>query len=323
MRRGNVLRGTLLVGLLTGASIAGGRARAQIRPGSRDEPDCAKTSVGLIPLSDLGTGNYKGFEGGLYPGGRNQPPSPYLESGLARTRRIRPLNRAGQPDANGDVVLLSIGMSNTTMEYSQFKRAADADPQKNPRLKIVDGAQGGQDAERIMDSGAQYWRVIEQRLGDAGATRDQVQAAWLKEAIAGERREFPQDARRLEDDLRAIVRVLQQRYPNLQIVYISSRIYAGYATTRLNPEPYAYESGFAVKWVIEEMIKGKLDGPWLAWGPYLWTDGTKGRGDGLVWTCEDVRADGTHPSPSGVQKVAELLLKFFKSDQSAKPWFLK
>ena len=122
-------------------------------------------------------------------------------------------------------------------------------------------------------------------------------------------------------DLRRIVGILRSRFPNLQLIYLSSRTYAGYATTALNPEPYAYESGFAVKWLVQERIEGKLAGPWLAWGPYLWTDGTKGRRDGLVWTCQDVRSDGTHPSPSGQQKVAQLLLKFFSTSATAKRWF--
>jgi lysophospholipase L1-like esterase len=62
----------------------------------------------------------------------------------------------------------------------------------------------------------------------------------------------------------------------------------------------------------------------LLWGPYLWTDGMKGRaGDSMKWRKEDTRADGTHPSPSGQQKVAELLLTFFKSDGTSKGWFAK
>jgi lysophospholipase L1-like esterase len=34
-------------------------------------------------------------------------------------------------------------------------------------------------------------------------------------------------------------------------------------------------------------------------------------------------ADGTHPSPAGRQKVADMLLTFFKNDASTKLWFAK
>ena len=33
--------------------------------------------------------------------------------------------------------------------------------------------------------------------------------------------------------------------------------------------------------------------------------------------------DGTHPSMSGREKVAGLLMAFLKSDRTAKPWFKK
>ena len=42
---------------------------------------------------------------------------------------------------------------------------------------------------------------------------------------------------------------------------------------------------------------------------------------GLVWKREDLAGDGTHPSQSGRQKVAELLLTFFKTSMNAKGWF--
>lgn len=277
--------------------------------------NCEATSTGMTPLPDLGKGKYAGFRGGLYPGGRAKPSAAYLKKGLARTRLVKPVD--------GKIVLLSIGMSNTTQEFSAFKRRADADPRKNPSLVIVDGAQGGQDAPRIRDESAQYWSVIDQRLGSAGVQRSQVQVAWMKQAIAGESRPFPADARGLQADLRQIVAVMRSRFPNLRLVYLSSRTYAGYATTRLNPEPYAYQSGFAVKWLVQERIEGKLPRrPWLGWGPYLWTDGTTGRRDGFVWTCADTGADGTHPSASGMEKVGALLLSFFKRDRTARPWFL-
>jgi hypothetical protein len=276
--------------------------------------DCARTSTGLVPLTELGAQSYNGFRGGLYPGGRNSPSLRYTAQGLAAAKLVRPVS--------GKIVLLSIGMSNTTQEFSEFKRIADADPRKSPRVQIVDGAQGGQDAIRILDPAAPFWTRVDERLAAARATRAQVQVVWLKEAIAGAHEPFPQDARRLQGALRTIVRNLNARFPSLRVVYLSSRIYAGYATTRLNPEPYAYQSGFAVKWTIADRIEGKLNGAWLGWGPYLWADGTRARRDGLTWACADLAADGTHPAASGRRKVADALLRFFTSDRTAKSWFL-
>ena len=62
--------------------------------------------------------------------------------------------------------------------------------------------------------------------------------------------------------------------------------------------------------------------PVLLWGPYLWADGTVPRSDGLVWNCEDLADDGVHPSESGRQKVADMLLNFFTTDSLARVWFL-
>ncbi|MBI1851413.1 MAG: hypothetical protein HYR85_13820, partial [Planctomycetes bacterium] len=244
--------------------------------------DCSRTSVGFTPLVDLGSGTYHGEEGGLYPGGSNSRPAAHDAAGLARAAAIQPLDSAGAPSANGRIVLLSIGMSNTTQEFSTFKTLADADPDKNPKLVIVDGAQGGQDAVIVSNPSANFWTVVDQRLTSAGVTGAQVQAVWLKEAIAGPNLAlpFPDETVRLRNALQTIVQILHDRYPSLKIVYLSSRTYAGYATTTLNPEPIAYESGFAVKWLVRDQIAGDpnlnfdssagaVRAPWCAWGPYL------------------------------------------------------
>jgi lysophospholipase L1-like esterase len=55
----------------------------------------------------------------------------------------------------------------------------------------------------------------------------------------------------------------------------------------------------------------------------LWTDGEKGRKDGFVYLRSDVGVDGLHPSVAGQQKIAAMLLNFFKTDPAARPWFLK
>ncbi len=283
---------------------------------ARTAANCAQTSEPMTPLTDMGArATYHGYHGGLYPNGANTPPRSYLKKGLAAARRVHPID--------GRIVLLSIGMSNATQEFSVFKRYADLNSAKASDVTIVDGAQGGQDAEIVKDPQSRFWSVVQQRLTAAGANSAQVQAVWLKEAIAQENEPFPRDALHLQSDLRAIVSVLRSRFPNLQLVYLSSRTYGGYATTTLNPEPYAYDSGFAVKWLVAQRMKGKIGGPWLGWGPYLWTNGTKGRRDGLVWNCTDVRpSDGTHPSATGQLKVAALLWHFFTTDATAKSWFV-
>ncbi len=230
-------------------------------------------------------------------------------------------------------MLLSIGMSNTTQEFSQFVQLSNADPNRSGRVVVVDGAQGGQHAGIIVDPNAAFWSLVAQRLQQNGVTPQQVAAVWLKEAVPGPAGGFPAHAQSLQGQLATIARILQQKYPNVQLCFLSSRIYAGYATSSLNPEPFAYESGFAVRWTIEQQIGGDpllnadpalgpVQAPWLGWGPYLWADGLTPRQDGLVWQCQDFQADGTHPATSGRQKVAALLDQFFRNSPLCAPWYL-
>jgi hypothetical protein len=279
----------------------------------------------LTALTDLGAGTYQSYTGGLYPNGLNQPPAAYLTQGMARAQAVVPRDTGGQPNSSGKIGLLSIGISNALLEFAQFKTISDPDPIKNSKVVIVNGAEFGKDAELISKSTDPYWSSwVPQQLSASLVVTYQVQVVWLKEAIImpSQFGAFPAHAQRLQSDLQAIVQILTNAFPNLQIIYVASRTYAGYATINLNPEPYAYESGFSVQWLIADRIQNNPAArPWIAWGPYLWTNGVSGRSDGLVWNCADTYSDGTHPSPSGTQKVAGLLLSFFKSDPSAQPWF--
>jgi hypothetical protein len=303
--------------LIVAAAFAAVSASLSITqaPAKQTRPDaqCSLTSTGLIPLTDMGNKRYRGYRGGLYPGGVNRPPAKYLKKGMAASRQVRPID--------GKIVVLSVGMSNASAEFAAFKHTSDRDSQRNANVVVVDGAQDGYDASNIISRPA-YWDNVDTRLTAAGVTASQVQIVWLKEAIAGEHRRFPKDAKALQTSLRKIINTMHFRYPKLKLVYISSRTYGGYAITGWNPEPAAYDSGYAVRGVIQDRISGKLKGPWVGWGPYLWTDGLAGRSDGLQWTCDDVEADGTHPSPKGVQKVVNLLTTFFKTDPTAKRWYL-
>src|SRR5882724_5239204 len=73
----------------------------------------ARESTGMVALTDLGKGTYKGEQGGLYPGGVNTIPAAHLKAGLELARRIAPLDAEGRESASGKIVLISVGMSNT------------------------------------------------------------------------------------------------------------------------------------------------------------------------------------------------------------------
>ena len=304
-------------------------------------PPPPRDSIGVKPLTELGNGTYKGETGGLYGNGRNEPPPQQQDAAKQAAARMQPLDAQGKPSTGGKIGLIGVGMSNTTQEFSVFKKLADADRQKSDNVAIVDVAQGGQASAQWIDpesaSGRQVWGTVDQRLKAAGVANEQVQVVWIKQALIAEAQygEFPAHAKKLESDLVTTLQLLKQRFPNLQLAYMSSRIYAGYATTSLNPEPYAYEGAFAIRWIIDAQVKGdpalnddaargKVQSPVVLWGPYLWGDGTTPRKDGVVWNRDDLRDnDGTHPSPSGQKKVADMLMAFFHADPSAKSWYLK
>jgi hypothetical protein len=209
-------------------------------------------------------------------------------------------------------------------------------------LVIANGAHGGQVADQwTSPSSPDYDYVRYDQLASVGLTEKQVQVAWVEQADAYPTTALPSpgaDAYRLEAELGQILRALKIRYPNLQEVFVSSRAYGGYAGSTLNPEPYAYETGFSVKWVIQAQIQqmqhggriadsraGNLDydtaAPWIAWGPYFWADGTRPRSDGLAWLRSDFAPDGTHPSPSGIAKAGTMLMDFFLNSPYTRCWF--
>ncbi|MSU78611.1 MAG: hypothetical protein EXS16_11030 [Gemmataceae bacterium] len=293
----------------------------------------------LLPINELGTKEYRGFMGGFYPDGKNERPARHDALGKALAAQVQPLDGDGKPDAAGKIVMLSVGMSNTSQASQGFAQVLAGAKDKNPALIFVNGAQGGMTAARIQNpddkaSGEKYWAAVEQQLRKTGVSASQVQVVWIKQADAGPSQGFPIYVKTLEAELTRIVRLLPKRFPNLKMVYLSSRTYGGYAKSSLNPEPYAYESAFSVKWLIERQIggeielncdpkKGAVQAPWLAWGPYLWANGMTKRPDGFAYAESDFANDGTHHSPDGSRKIGARMLRFFESDETTRPWFTK
>ena len=292
-----------------------------------------RSSVGLTALTDLGTGTYKGEQGGLYPGGSNTIPAQHLKAGLEIARQIVPLDADGRPSPDGKIVMLCVGFSNPTIEFSAFKPLSDAFAGRNPSLVTINTCVGSQAAPTIADPNSGYWRTVDQRIKDAGVSPKQVQAIWMKQVIPGDG-EFPAFAKRLQGYIVDSLHNAHDKFPNLKVTYLTSRTYGGWTEMGGSPEPAAYETGFAVKWVIADQIAGKPElnfdqakgavrSPWIEWGPYIWTDGVKGRKDGMVYLRSDTREDGLHPSDAGTKKVVAMLMDFFETDPTARIWFLK
>ena len=333
------------VGAFAKASSRVGMTLFLLSLGKMARGDCALTTTGKTSLNDLGGASYLGSPGGLYPDGSNSRPSAHEVAGLAIVQSdIKPRDAAGNIDlVNGKIVLVSIGMSNTTQEFATrgpgaFRPRANADPSKNPQLAIVDCAQGGHAIREWIDPANEVWSDCAQRLANMGLSPQQVQVAWVKLA---ERRSdvpdpsFPGHAVFTRDRLAQVLRITRTNFPNFGLAFLSSRT-RSYENNQdsLSPEPFCYEEAFAVKWAIEQQIEGvgnlnfdsdigPVVAPFLVWGPYLWTDGEVARSDGFTWSCSDLVADFTHPSEQGVWKVADQLIAQFKTDPLAAPWFLR
>ncbi len=287
-----------------------------------------KAPASLKPLTDMTADEkYEGEDGGLYGRGSNEPPEALKKSADAALAEIKPLDAEGKPASGGKIVFVSISMSNATMEFSLFKRIADADSRKSGKVTIVDCAQGGQVMAAWAVPDGRPWPEAMNRLQNAGVTPQQVQVAWVKLANGGPGGSKTDHLAKLEADTVKVLHNLKTRFPNLRIAYLGSRIYGGNATGALNPEPYAYEGAFGVRHLIQQQVAGEKElslekTPLLLWGPYLWAEGEKGRKvDSLMYVKEDFIADGVHPSQSGKEKVAKLLLDFFATNPLAKGWF--
>lgn len=289
------------------------------------QKDCDRTRAFLTPLSDLVGGSYRGEPGGLYAADGNDLPAGHRSDGLLQAASILPRDAAGNPAADGRIGFLSIGMSNTTQEFSTWQGFGRIDPQRAAAVTIVDGAQGGQDARIFANPNANAWSVVDQRLANSGLSGPQVQVVWLKQAMSNPTTTtWPAHVDELRSALGDVVRNLRTRFPNCRICFLTSRSYGNYSLRAERNEPLSYETGFAVRDLILDQIAGDPmlgfdapggppQAPWLAWGPYIWADGVAPRSDGVTWPCNHYQADGIHPAGAGRLQVADLLQDFLEA----------
>jgi hypothetical protein len=291
--------------------------------------DVPNTTTPLVDLMDLGTSTYLGYQGGLYPDGSNTDPDPHHSDGVSIAQSIQPID--------GKIGMISIGESATQQGFENFIEQANADPERNPSLLIVDGAQGGATGNTwVLGSSAFWTELLDYSLPFWGLKPNQVEIALVNDVNSQQGATFPSDAQELQSDYETIAQLLLQKFPNMKMVFFSSQNYTGYSqgiSTTL-PEPQAYESAWGAKWAIEDQIdgtccnynpnNGPVTAPWMGWSVYYWANGLIPRSDGITWSCPDIKSDGLHPSvPIGEIKVGGYLLDWFKTADLATPWFVQ
>ncbi len=219
----------------------------------------AGTSKPLLSVHDLSTGTYFGVEGGLYPDGKNIRPASHDADGVALAKSIQPLDADGNPSPAGKYVFMSLGISTGRDTWIGFSKFASADPDLNPHLVLVNGAEPDGSADKFAIPSNPFWQtILNHLLPNSGVTAKQVVAIWYQDLIMDPKGTFPSDMVGLQNDIEAIMQNLHTFFPYLKLVYLSPWPYSGYCNgyQGIILEPYGYENGFAVKNAIGEQLNG-------------------------------------------------------------------
>src|ERR1035438_4141485 len=103
----------LLIALALATSA---RAQQPFPAGPINPPPPARDSTGLTPLTELGTTTYKGEDGGLYGGGKNEPPAAHAAAVRKQSAEIVPRDAEGKPAKDGKIGVLSVRSEEHTSE---------------------------------------------------------------------------------------------------------------------------------------------------------------------------------------------------------------
>lgn len=310
----------------------------------------------------------------LYNDTNSEPPAAHDAYVRSQAAAIQPLDGDGNPSATGKIGIAMIGFSSWSIEVCRSSltlslvqlpcnavsiitaiRNAQEAAQVNPSITMVDCAQGRQSTPEwagVPDT-IDPWPTCEHRLTQAGLTAKQIQVIWFKNADlhpsaraslsalpgnwCGRGDAATIDACYNEQELGAFARLAKSKFPNTRILFMHTRVYAGYVPSdTANPEPYAYEYAFPIRAVINaqtqqadmggavDRVAGDLSyshAPAIVWGPYFWASGQTPRLDGLAWLPTDYY-DGLHLGQPGVNKLINLMMPFYETSPYSAPWFL-
>lgn len=301
------------------------------------QKNCNNHTTGLIPITDLSGKTYRGYVGGKYTSGNNRP-TLQLNRAISQAKKIEPLDTSGKIDKlKGKILFAAIGASNPATEFNQLITFTDTFKSLNPMLRLFNTCVGGTGIQKMNEFSDPYWTQANKKLLDSGYSNKQVQVVWVEqENTQNADTAFPSAALSLMEDYRKLLSVIYLRFPNVKIVYLNQRAFAGYvdATPGVIGKglhfPRDYYNGWCIKWLIEKQLNdvpgfrysGIPEIPFIDWAASFWADGKNPRSDGLSYDCNiDFGGDGLHLSAIGEKKAALILFNYFKTDSISKYWF--
>jgi len=302
------------------------------------QKDCSRPPLGRLPVSDMTNSTWNAIRGGLYPEGRAVPPPDKMFAYQTIIDAVEPRALDGLlHPTDGRIVMIGVGASNPRTEFNAFVALAKSDPSASTSLIFANTCVGGQGVQKMNLPTDSYWKNASKVLDSLGCSAAQVQLAWVEtDNTQDADTTFPGAAQGLADDLFTLCTTMRSFYPNLKVIYFSSRSYAGYIDPasalagRGLLSPRDYLNGWAIKFLIERQIVGTAgytftgvtaDLPALMWCTDNWADGTTPKLDGLFWHCDDFSGDGLHLSPLGEEKSGARIYRFFSTDPLAQRWY--
>lgn len=304
--------------------------------------DCGADSTGMIPLTDLGTGFYLDYEGGLYKDGLNVPTATHISKGTKFANNLKKRDENGNIDeANGTIMMIGMGASVASDAFNTFRDTMDAQgwPGVNPCLEVKSVFIGGKDMGDILDPEEYYWERFQDRLDEKFIHPNQVQVVWMLMQSDATTMDVESYVTYVIGQYKLILADMLDEMPNLRMVYLTGMHYTGYAhESHERYDAIVEPKGYWGNLAIRELINMQMDGdpdldfegadrvvPYITWGPYFWADGSNARADGLTWECEEFRNDSTgggfHLKLESQYKEADMLQDFFTTDTIAEIFF--
>lgn len=246
-----------------------------------------------VPLPQLGTDTYLGVIGGQYLNGSNNVPGGYATDAFAALQN------------DSDIRVLCSGMSNMKFTCEDFINKVTGETAVSSKVTIHNNGRPGRGQQAWDGSVSNLYTDLRR----AGVSVDEVDVVIYFNAWMYPSGDFQSHYNEMYNSLTETMANINAVYPNLKLIYVTSREYAPPWAASLNPNPYAYQEGFSFRDIVTGRINGNLSGVPILWGAYQYDPS---------WPDSYFRSsDGVHLSDAGLDVAGQLWLDYFMTQ----PWF--